>query len=100
MLKIYSGDVFMGEVGKPAPNGFHVGDIVLVWHIEHEGTEFERWEHVGNFTAVVCDDDGEPFVVGIKSCGFDDPKWRVDLLKKHTDVVPGERWPAYGFRYA
>lgn len=99
-MKIYSGKVCVGNVGDEAPNGFNVGDIVLVYRLEHEGSEFERWEHTGHLSAVVSDEDGKPFVMGIKDCGFDDPKWRIDVLKKYSDVIPGERWPAWGFSYA
>jgi hypothetical protein len=99
-MKIYSGKVCVGNVGDEAPNGFHVGDIVMIWHVEHAGSEFERWEPAGGLTAIVSDDDGKPFVMGIKQSGFDDPAWRIDLVKKFSDVVSGERWPAYGFSYA
>lgn len=100
-LAIYSGDVCMGDVGTPVLGGMHVGDIVIVWKLEHRGTEFERWEHVEHLSAVVLDPESRvPFVMGIKACGFDHPEWRIDVLKKYSDVVEGERWPAFGFRYA
>ena len=98
MLKIYSGEVCCGEVGKAAPNGFHVGDIVMVYAGSFIGTDAERWDYTGHLTAVVDAEDG-PFVMGIKSCGFEHPEWRIELVKKYSDVVPGEKWPAYGFNY-
>jgi len=103
-MNIYSGKVKQGVVGTATEfedqsgKELHVGDIVIVWSGDYIGTDLEQWTPTKGLTAIVCDEDG-PFVMGIKNCGFDDEKWRIQIVKKHWDVIQGEHWPEYGFNY-
>ena len=121
-LRVFSGKCCMCDVGIPVgatstygyPIEIHTGDIVIVWHGDYIGTDLETWSTCATLTAVVSDDyqsfsDGtiklldteEPaFPMGIKGCGFLHPEWRVQVVKKYSDVIPGEHWPQYGFSYA
>ena len=100
-MKIYSGDVCMGEIGAHVRDGIQTGDIIQLWHKEYAGTEHECWEPVEHLTAVVTDpESGEHYAMGIRSCGFDHSEWSVRVVKKWSDVIDGEHWPAYGFRYS
>jgi hypothetical protein len=92
----------------------HTGDIVIISHGEYIGTDAETWTPSNGLTAVVADQyqsfsDGsvkldnakpEPFVMGIKGCGFDAPDWHITIVKKFSDVIDGEHWASYGFNYA
>lgn len=118
-LKVFSGKCCLCDVGVDISQkdymgeSLHTGDIVMVWHGEFIGTESECWYPSGGLTVVVSDqyqsfsngsvvqkdDAPEPFVMGIKTCGFDDPEWQIHIVKKFRDVVDGEHWPAYGFSY-
>lgn len=121
-LRVFSGKCCLCDVGIPVqaqstwgdPVEIHTGDIVIVWHGDYLGTDLETWTPSGGLTAVVSDDyqsfsDGtikpldteeEAFAMGIKDCGFLHPEWRVQVVKKYLDVIPGEHWPQYGFSYA
>lgn len=121
-LRVFSGKCCLCDVGIPvgATSTYgdqieiHTGDIVIVWHGDYLGTGLETWMPVGSLTAVVSSDyqsfsDGtiqlldtaeEAFAMGIKNCGFLHPEWRVQVVKKYSDVIPGEHWPQYGFSYA
>ena len=90
----------------------HTGDIVQIWHGDYLDTDLEQWMPADGLTCVVSDQyqsysdgsivenkDPQPFVMGIKSCGFDHPGWKVAIVKSHADVIRGERWPDYGFRF-
>jgi hypothetical protein len=118
-LKVHSGKSCLCDVGVKIGHqdysgvDLHTGDIVIVWHGNWIGTDNEFWDACDGLTVVVMDQyqsftDGSvkrqdgpnaPFVMGIRGCGFDDPEWRVRVVKKFFDVVPGEHWPAYGFSY-
>ena len=120
-LRIFSGKCCLCDVGIPVnafstwgdPVEIHTGDIVIVWHGDYIGTDIESWTPTDGMTAVVAShyqsfsDDVielrreacEPFAMGIKDCGFNHPEWRVQVVKKFSDVVPGEHWPVYGFSY-
>ena len=121
-LRIFSGKCCLCDVGIPVnafstwgdPVEIHTGDIVIVWHGDYIGTDIESWTPTDGMTAVVADhyqsfsggaielrrEVCEPFAMGIKGCGFNHPEWRVQVVKKFSDVVPGEHWTAYGFSYA
>ena len=118
-LKVHSGKCCLCDVGVPVghqdENGvdLHTGDIVVFWHGWYIGTDSEYWDGGDSLTVVVMDQyqsfsdgtvklqDGPhaPFVMGIRDCGFSHPEWRVRIVKKFSDVVVGEHWPAYGFSY-
>jgi hypothetical protein len=117
-LKVFSGKCCLCDIGIDVNakdvrgDQLHTGDIVLVYHGQYVGTDDEYWYPCGGLTAVVSDQyqsfsdgtiketgDNEPFVMGIKGCGFNDPEWQIHLVKKYTDVVDGEHWRAYGFNY-
>ena len=118
-LKVHSGKCCLCDVGVAIGhqdyNGIelHTGDIVTTWHGTWIDTDCEFWDGGDQLTVVVIDQyqtysDGAvvlregphvPFVMGIRDCGFSHPEWRVRLVKKFSDVVDGEHWPAYGFSY-
>lgn len=119
VLKVYSGGCCLCDVGMKTNrtdafgNPLYTGDIVLVYSAKYPGTDDETWEQTGTLTAVVSDQyrsfsnghveignaNPKPFVMGIISAGFNDPQWRIVRVKAFSDVVEGERWPAYGFSY-
>lgn len=121
-LRVFSGKCCLCDVGIPVgatstwgePVEIHTGDIVVLWHGRWVGTDVEEWTQSGGLTAVVSNDyqtysdgvielihdGGKPFAMGIKDCGFDDSEWRVEVVKKYSDVIPGEHWPQFGFSYA
>lgn len=111
-LCVFSGACFYGEVGQPtdlfdlAGNRLHVGDIV------------QAYKTLSNYRAdpsVVVQDGfthyqgGEVlrtaikdrfFVMGLKSvCLEKDRSWEFNMLKKHTHIIEGEKWPDYKFNY-
>jgi hypothetical protein len=119
-LKVFSGNSCFCDVGMNTgyltsygqEAELHTGDIVLIWHGEWLGTDLEDWRPIDGLTVVVAnqyqsftDDsitvlpDSEPFVMGIRDCGFADPAWKIQLLKSHKDVIEGEHWKDYGFNY-
>jgi hypothetical protein len=121
-LKVFSGKCCLCDVGIPVkarstwgdPVEIHTGDIIILWRGGFIGTDVEQWTPDSELTVVVADhyqsySDGSielikepeaPFPMGIKDCGFDSPEWRIQVVKKFSDVIPGEHWPAYGFSYA
>lgn len=117
-LKVLSGKCVLCDVGLPAKAkdcrgvDIHTGDIVIIWHGSYVGTELEEWQPGDGMTVVVADQyqsysngdikrtgDINPFVMGIKDCGFNHPEWRVRVVKKYHDVIEGEHWPEFGFSY-
>lgn len=99
-MRIYSGDVDCGEIGVEVRPGLHTGDIILLRHGSHIGTDNETWDWTDSLSAVVTDlETGEHYPMGIRSCGFDHREWDVVIVKKWNHVVTGEHWPAYGFNY-
>lgn len=120
-LKVFSGKCCLCDVGIPTmakttygdPVELHTGDIVILWNGRYLGTDNEFWNASDSLTAIVANQyqsysDGTiilkdknplPFAMGIKDCGFNDPEWRIQLVKKYTEVIPGEHWKAYGFSY-
>lgn len=124
-LAIFSGNCLQGICGEPA--GFkdmdgkplHVGDIVQTFTVARREDDDGEWlDFMGDkLTAVVSDawestfdgdemtyqrkpEGGSCYVMGIRSIPMDQPgEWRVRLVKSHRDVIDGEHWPAYGFRY-
>ena len=117
-LRVYSGECCLCDVGTPvgakdvSGNDLFTGDIVMVWYGQYLGTDVELWHPSGGLTCVVSDQylsfntgeikekpDPEPFVMGIKDCGLNHPKWQIHKVKGFSDVVEGERWPEFGFSY-
>lgn len=120
MLRVFSGDYCKCDVGIPynfkdrygADIELHTGDIVLLWSADYEGTDYETQTFHG-MTVIVSDqytcysdcevveniDAVQPFVMGIKDVDLSNDSWRVELVKKYTDVVDGEHWRDYGFNY-
>lgn len=96
---IYSGKVKKGKCGESTDlydysgNELFVGDIVITSHKD----DIEA----GSLTAVVQDnEDGEYFIMGLKSIDFDyDEEWSVRKLKDWKDVIDGEKWEDFGFNY-
>lgn len=118
MLRVYSGECCLCDVGTPVTlndrwgeeKELHTGDIVLLWHVEYLGTDLETQTCHG-MTVVVSDqhywaakeeseeERNTPWIMGIKSVPPNVPEWRVELIKKFSDVVDGEHWTEYGFNY-
>jgi hypothetical protein len=118
-LKVFSGKCCKCDIGIPVNHAdfygkeLHTGDIVLISSGEYLGTDLEQWTPTKGLTCVIATqfqsfsdgsvhlstDDPTPFVMGIKGCGFDDPKWRIQIVKKFSDAIPGEHWPEYGFSF-
>lgn len=120
-LRVFSGNCCLCDVGIPVnakstwgdPVEVHTGDIIIVWHGDYIGTDIETWYPTGGLSVVVSNDyqsfsDGsveliegthEPYPMGIKGCGFDHPEWRIQVVKKHSDVISVEHWPDFGFSY-
>lgn len=118
---VYSGRCRLCETGLEAPfkdlggNALHTGDIVLIYTERDGGVDM-----IGGMTAVVADQfttfnnlntgshdhvlNSNPltfFVMGIKSVQIcEDGEWKVSLLKKFSDVLDGEHWKNFGFRYS
>ena len=124
---VYSGKCRLCETGIQTKrkdlydNDLYTGDIVVIFKVDDN----MLLEMSGNLSVVVKDDystswdgketrhvkngqEGEPFVMGIKSEWHGDPEgryermggnWRVWKVKDHSDVIDGEHWKAYGFNY-
>lgn len=98
-MLIYSGYCCMGETGIPTPHfditgaQLYTGDIVVIYTENYM---------VDGLTVMVQDEDGF-FAMGIKSVMTTGPedgeKWMVRRVKRHSEVVDGEHWSAYGFNY-
>lgn len=117
MMKIFSGRYCFCDTGIPTGekdwhgNDLFTGDIVQLWHGNYVGTELEEWLPDSGLTAIVAegheggwpekplDTVGPAFTMGIASCGVQNENWKVTLVKSHSIIVAGERFPAYGFNY-
>lgn len=118
-LKIFSGNCCMCDTGIPTgEKDIHgrelfTGDVVQLWHVNCEGTEFEQMLPEDGLTAIVAEqyssfqgkapevinENPTPFTMGIKAIGVQGGKWRVSLVKSHKHVVVGEHFPQFGFNY-
>lgn len=118
-MKVYSGECCKCDIGIPvnaedvSGKALYTGDIVLIYHGECIGTYIEEWVPSGGLTCVIGNqyqsysdgtvehitDDFEPFVMGIKSWGFNHPRWQIHKVKSYEDVVEGEHWKEFGFSY-
>lgn len=116
-MYVYSGNCLLAKCGVAVSfkdwNGeeLHTGDIVLLWYRNNES---EDWHSCDGLTAVVEDKytsysdgtikiekDGKPFVMGILSVDLmHDKQWGAELVKKYSDVVDGEHWSNFGFKYS
>ena len=125
-VAVFSGECLVAVCGLPT--GFRdmcgyelfTGDIVVVFTVREYGDDRESLDYLpSGLTAVVSDEwvttrellsgertyrrkEGAPefFVMGIKNVPMDEPgQWRVMRVKEWSDVIEGERWPAYGFSY-
>lgn len=119
MLRVYSGQCCVCDVGiktgetDMGGNDLYTGDIVQLWHGYWVGEDFEEWMPSDGLTVVLADqyesysdgtvktlsDSPTPFTMGIKCIGVQGGDWRVKLVKSHNDIVPGERFPAFGINY-
>lgn len=105
----------MGNCGTPTKykdfNGFaiDVGDILTVWNeempvdhltamVDSSYTTYTNGEIVLN-----VEETNPLFVMGIKSCCEDGEfldRWNCLIVKKWNDIVDGEHWKDFGFRYS
>lgn len=118
-MQVWSGKCCLCDVGIPSglkdfatEEELHTGDIVLLYCVYWPNTDIEFWKCTG-MTVIVSDQyttytDGrieenplpvQPYCMGVKSINFPNEEWKIQLIKKHSDVVDGEHWPAYGFNY-
>jgi hypothetical protein len=118
-MKIYSGSCCLCDVGLPTNqqdvqgNDLFSGDIVMLWHGSHIGTDIEEWLSSDRLTAIVGNQyksfsDGtiklltkKPrlFTMGISSCGIQNDEWKVSLIKSHLDIIPGEKYKNFELNY-
>jgi hypothetical protein len=111
-MYVYSGKCRLCECGLATEirdiggNVLRTGDIVI---------SFTDTYTPSNLTVVVSDQfqsytdgrheqkDGDQvfFVMGIKNVPIHEGgEWQVLRVKEYTDVLDGEHWPAYGFRFS
>lgn len=106
-LYLYSGDCLIGKAGDATDikdaygEPLFVGDIVCIYSdltapqfTVVSDNRFQSYSD-GTYREQVRD----PFVMGIKSCHAkpDNDGWHIVKVKSHSDLVAGERWPAFGF---
>jgi hypothetical protein len=117
-MYIYSGECRLGICGEPTPfkdltgADLFVGDIVLPSSIDasgicdnHELTAVvsDKFKSYSDGTHVEKEGQIEYFVMGIKGVDFmgrDSECWSVRKLKSFDQVVEGEVWKDYGFKYS
>ena len=120
---VYSGEYRFCKVGiettliDDSNNVLRTGDIVMSYTVSEDlGVVY-----FDGLTVVVSDDfinifgkipekkviKSNPFIMGIKNSKIDEPMkkypsevWRVRRLKKYEDVIDGEHWKDFGFRYS
>lgn len=118
-MQIWSGKCCLCDIGvaaglKDCSTGedLHTGDIVLIYNVHYPDTDSEFWECCG-MTAIVSDQyttytTGEivpnqlpikPFCMGVKTVDFPNDTWKIQLVKKYSDVIENEHWPKYGFSF-
>ncbi len=106
-LYLYSGKCLIGKAGDPTTlkDGFgedlFVGDIVAIYtdmsSPQLSVVSDERFQSYSDGTFI--EQPSSPFVMGIKSVHElpDNGGWHIVKVKSHSDLVAGERWPAFGF---
>jgi len=117
-MYIYSGKCRQGICGEVTPmtdslkKKLHVGDIVMVSTIDENGicdntgltvVVSDRFESFSDGTHKEKSEGVQYFVMGIKDVDFigkDSERWFVKKVKDVSDVVSGEHWEDYGFRYS
>ena len=122
---IYSGKCRLCETGIPTElkddqgGTLQTGDIVILYiYDEESGIEsFDgltvivayHYDNYSGHSPKKKENPGDAFVMGIKSvslrgdlnkAGDDGQSWRVRVVKEAKDVIPGERWPDFGFHYS
>lgn len=118
-MQVWSGKCCLCDVGLPSglkdfatDEELHTGDIVVMYAVYWPDTDSESWNCCGlsaivanqytTYTTGVIEENPlpvQPFCMGLKSVEFQSDVWKLQLVKKHTDVIEGEHWPAYGFSY-
>jgi len=124
---IYSGNCRFCETGlfaglkDDANRELYTGDIVIIYTV----SENLGISNFNGLTIVVADhyknvsgkepeykkdkDKRPPFVMGIADCdiqksitdiNYPDTVWRAHRVKSYKDVIDGEKWKDYGFRYS
>ena len=115
---VLSGDCRIGDVGEPTPlidnagNQLFVGDIVITSTIDKTGicsnngltvVCSDKWTSYTDGSHIAKQEPFEYFVMGIKNVDFmgaDSEHWIVNRVKSFSDVIHGEHWPEFGFRYS
>ena len=108
---VYSGNCRLCDVGRSTPifdasgHRLFTGDIVLVFTKEYTPESLtvivsDQYQSYSDGTHVAKEGDLSFFAMGIKSVTLgEDGEWNVLRVKEQADVIPGERWKAYGFNY-
>lgn len=113
---VLSGAVRRGDVGEPTPlidmtgDKLFVGDIVVSASIDSLGVSYihglsvvcsDRWTSYSSGSHVPKDEYSH-FIMGLKNIDFTkhNERWFIKRVKSFADVLPGERWPDYGFNYS
>ena len=115
---VLSGDYRVGDIGEPTPlidnagNQLFVGDIVITSTIDKTGIGSnngltvvcsDKWTSYTDGSHIAKQEPFEYFVMGIKNVDFmgaDSEHWIVNRVKSFSDVIHGEHWPEFGFRYS
>jgi hypothetical protein len=116
LMYVYSGKCRLCETGVKTPfadvmgNTLFTGDIVIVATDDCPmpsgltvvvSDQYQSYSDGSHVEHVEKEDGHEFFVMGIKSVDLYAPgQWHVIRLKEHSDIVNGEHWQAYGFRYS
>ena len=81
----------------------HTGDIVIVWVGHHISTDDECWYPSESLTTIFIEqfghfsihEDKTPYVMFWKNADFT-KDYKVQVVKKYTDLVPNEHWTFKG----
>ena len=113
---VLSGKCRVGDVGEETSleditgEKLYVGDIVITSTIDEMGVCSndgltvvcsDRWTSYNNGTHKAKQKYGH-FIMGIKDVDFmgkDRETWMVQRVKSHKDVIVGENWADFGFKY-
>lgn len=121
-MYVYSGKCRLCNCGEKTDVPDHsgesltTGDIVMVYTVNNFGVSnfdglsvvvSDQWESYSDGKHVLKDGEPEYYVMGIKDVEleddspiFPDYSWRVCRLKRAEDVIDGEHWKDFGFRYS
>lgn len=108
-MYIYSGNYRMGTVGTKTDikdiddNNLSIGDIVILFRENYSPNDLtvivdDSFISYSDGTHVKRDGKHTSFAMGIKNA--EPGTWMIRKVKSYKDVVDGEHWKNYGFRYS